>query len=396
MPSRGVRQAVMVCLIVIILIAVVYAIKQGKPDASKGTAEQESAISVESMPVTTQDFQVAIDTFGTLLAAERHEIHSLISGQIVYLSPNFKNGALVKKGEPLVKLDTNDFELAVAQAQSELAQSELALAEENARAGQAKRDWNSRKNKGQAKEFTLRVPHVKAAKARVVQAKALVKQAKLNLERTVISAQFTGRLQATNAELGTVINQNILLAEGFSAQDGEIRLPISINDLPFVSGVLTPNRYRDMAIELSNPLTRPAETWQATLERVEAQIDQQSQQAFIVARINNAFLASENDQKNPLQLGQYLKAKLMGDMLEDAIVLPNNLIYQGSYVYLVERSDKSRLKRQAVTVLYRGETESVIASGLEVGQEVVTTALGQLTSGTLITIQAPSAEVNTP
>jgi multidrug efflux pump subunit AcrA (membrane-fusion protein) len=229
-----------------------------------------------------------------------------------------------------------------------------------------------------------------------VQAKALVKQAKLNLERTVISAQFTGRLQATNAELGTVINQNILLAEGFSAQDGEIRLPISINDLPFVSGVLTPNRYRDMAIELSNPLTRPAETWQATLERVEAQIDQQSQQAFIVARINNAFLASENDQKNPLQLGQYLKAKLMGDMLEDAIVLPNNLIYQGSYVYLVERSDKSRLKRQAVTVLYRGETESVIASGLEVGQEVVTTALGQLTSGTLITIQAPSAEVNTP
>jgi hypothetical protein len=63
-------------------------------------------------------------------------------------------------------------------------------------------------------------------------------------------------------------------------------------------------------------------------------------------------------------------------------------------VYLVERGDKSRLKRQTVTVLYRGETESVIASGLEVGQEVVTTALGQLTSGTLITVQAPPAEVN--
>ena len=63
------------------------------------------------------------------------------------------------------------------------------------------------------------------------------------------------------------------------------------------------------------------------------------------------------------------------------ITIPNSTIYQGSYVYVV---DDGKLQRHPVSILWRNQQVSVVKSGLVSEQHLVTTLLGQVTSGTAV------------
>lgn len=84
--------------------------------------------------------------------------------------------------------------------------------------------------------------------------------------------------------------------------------------------------------------------------------------------------------------GQYVKAKISGSKVSDIIVVPNELVYQGSYVYLVSELEEPTLVRRDVSVLHRTDQYSIISSGLQPGDSLITTVLGQLPSGTRIEV----------
>ncbi|KZY74042.1 hypothetical protein A3740_17700 [Oleiphilus sp. HI0068] len=67
--------------------------------------------------------------------------------------------------------------------------------------------------------------------------------------------------------------------------------------------------------------------------------------------------------------------------------MPNSAIYQGTYVYVVEKIEKQDvLARREVNVRWRNEELSLIESGLNIGDLLVRTPLGQVTSGTRVAI----------
>jgi hypothetical protein len=65
------------------------------------------------------------------------------------------------------------------------------------------------------------------------------------------------------------------------------------------------------------------------------------------------------------------------------MVIPNSAIYQGSYVYVV---DEGILKRREINTRWQNESDAVVSDGLKFGEQLVTTALGQISSGTPVTI----------
>ena len=65
--------------------------------------------------------------------------------------------------------------------------------------------------------------------------------------------------------------------------------------------------------------------------------------------------------------------------------IPNKAIYQGSYVYVV---DDNILKRKNISIAWQSEDVAVIKSGLEVDELLVLTPLGQVTSGTIVSINS--------
>ena len=120
----------------------------------------------------------------------------------------------------------------------------------------------------------------------------------------------------------------------------------------------------------------------AELVRTEGAIDETARQLHVIAQISDPFVPRAEGQM-PLKIGQYVTARLEGRMLPDALVIPNNAIYQGTYVYVVENGI---LRRRDVDILWQNEREAIVSSGLAAGDQLVTTSLGQVTSGVRVSI----------
>jgi len=69
--------------------------------------------------------------------------------------------------------------------------------------------------------------------------------------------------------------------------------------------------------------------------------------------------------------------------MDNVYIIPSATIYQGSFVYLVE---DGLLRRQEVTIQWQNSEDALVSAGLEPGNQLVVTTLGQVTSGTRVLI----------
>ena len=90
-------------------------------------------------------------------------------------------------------------------------------------------------------------------------------------------------------------------------------------------------------------------------------------------------MGSEMCIRDSLKIGEYVTASLGGRQLVDARIVPVQSIYQNSFAYVAE---EGLLARRSVDLLWQNETDALVASGLEFGDELVLTPLGQVNSGT--------------
>jgi RND family efflux transporter MFP subunit len=338
---------------------------------------------VETQTITPTSFQVNVPSYGIVRPRIQSLLVAQVSGQIVDKSRNFDEGGYFAKGEVMLTIDPRDYEANVMIAEASLADAQQNLAEEEARAEQAQVDWNRLGNEGEASDLVLRKPQLAAAKARVASAEANLIKARLDLERTRIRAPFDGRVLRQIVDLGQVVGNNTQLAEFYSVDVAEVRLPIANKDLGFIdlpeSGI-----GRDAATTAATLYSELAssDTWDARVVRTEAAIDDSARQLHVLVHVADPFTADEQH-KVPLKIGQYVTASIEGRLLEDVIVIPSSTIYQGSYVYVVE---EGTLQRRELELLWSDVDRAIVATGLEAGDELVTTLLGQVTSGTAVAI----------
>jgi multidrug efflux pump subunit AcrA (membrane-fusion protein) len=126
-------------------------------------------------------------------------------------------------------------------------------------------------------------------------------------------------------------------------------------------------------------------SWSGTIVRTEGAIDASSQQLHVVAQVNDPFSTERGTR--PIKIGEYVTAVIDGRLLTDRLVIPSDAIYQNSYVYVVE---EGLLRRRDVTVAWQNGIDAIIKDGLLAGEELVTTPLGQVTSGTRVRVALPS------
>ena len=166
----------------------------------------------------------------------------------------------------------------------------------------------------------------------------------------------------------------------------EIRLPLRNRDLPFID---LPESYRfaDVTrasqgrVEIRSDLGGE-ESWDAVLVRTEGAIDETARQLHVIAQIDDPF-GRDNEDQTPIKIGQYVTARLEGKTVPAALVIPNNTIYQGSYVYIVE---DGVLRRRDIEIAWQNDLEAIIGAGLQPGDNLVMTPLGQVTSGIRVSV----------
>jgi RND family efflux transporter MFP subunit len=361
------------------------------PTADRQRPSKAPQMTVEVQKLVPQLYQIKLSSFGTIRPRTESVLVAQASGQINYISDNFRDGGFFEQGDVLLKLDDRDHQADVKIAEASLLDAKQQLAEENAWSAQALTDWQRLGKKGEPSDLVLRVPQLEAAKAELLSAEAQLDKAKLTLERTKIVAPYAGRVLTKNVDVGQVISSNSELADIYAVDYVEVRLPLKNQDLELID---LPEEYRNQKVNAEPALVvfesemSKQHKWQGSLVRTEGAIDSDSQQLYVVAQIEDPYaLTKAND--FPIKIGQYVSAKISGKLLSDVLVVPNKSIYQGSYVYVVE---EGVLRRREVTLLWKNETDAIIKSGLAENEQLVTTSLGQVSSGTRVSIAGKESE----
>ena len=340
---------------------------------------------VETTPIRLQSYMVELQSYGTVQPRTQTTLIAQVRGQIVYVNPNVRNGGYFKKGEVLASIDARDYKADVRIAEAILMDSRQQLAEAEARTIQAREDWERLGNSGEAPGLVLRLPQLEAAKARVVSAESTLQKARLELERTDIVAPYAGRILRKQADIGQVVNTNQALADIYATDYVEVRLPLRNSDLGYIN---LPESYVDDApevevaeVEILSSLVGES-VWAAKLVRTEGAIDENARQLHVIAQVDDPF-SQQSDNRAPLKIGEYVTARLTGKTLSSVLVIPNNAIYQGSYVYVVEGDV---LQRRDIEIAWQNERDAIIETGLADGESLVTTPLGQVTSGVRVRV----------
>lgn len=138
---------------------------------------------------------------GRFEAVETVEVRPRVSGFVDKI--HFKDGQLVKVGDPLFTIDPRPFEIAVESARAEIAraQATVTLAEsEVARAAPLVKS-----SAVTERDFTQRNANLSVTQAQLQVAQANLKSAELNREWTVVRAPVSGRISDRKVDIGNLV-----------------------------------------------------------------------------------------------------------------------------------------------------------------------------------------------
>ena len=376
--------------VLILAIGALLAWRAGIPvEAPKPEPAAPQVLKTEIIELQRTDFPVMLESQGTVRAHFTTTLTPQVAGTISAVHANFEDGAFFKKDEVLAELDPADFKVAVSASESRLARAQAALIQEEAKAKQARLNWEDLGYEEEPSDLVLRIPQMKEAKANVDAAQADLDQALRNLERTKIRAPFDGRVQKRAVGLGQAVGGSTPLGEIFATDFAEIRLPLSPRQLPFVN---LPSKEGDPAVEvtLRDALAGPdASSWDARIVRTEGALDESSRELFAIARIDDPFGVESG--KRPLLIGQPVRATIQGSELKDVFVLPRHALRGVNRIYLVDKLQPTILRTE-IDPVWSNEEVLVVREGLEAGQWLSVTRLPYAPDGAPVEVVKPGTE----
>ena len=221
--------------IFICTFAIVAAMFSSKPNVKKWGSKPPVSVGVETINLEASNYSVWIESYGSADPLTRTQLVSDVSGRVIAVSNNIRAGASFEAGDTLLTIDPRDFEIEVDVAKSVVADAWVKYKQELAQADIAEHDWNVKPGNRAGRDLALRKPQVAAALAGYDAANARLAKAKLNLERTQVKAPFDGKVLKQMVDLGQVLNPAQAIAEIYSTDYIEVRLPVKAQDLAHIN-----------------------------------------------------------------------------------------------------------------------------------------------------------------
>lgn len=207
------KRLAMLCVVSVVIAAACTGAE--KPEAGGGGGGRkggrgDAAFAVDVLPIEAKKVTYLVTTPGTIEAFERVQVTARVAGIVDRVA--FTEGQEVKKGDALVVIDSERFQLAVNSAKAALEKAEAAVRDVEAMV--ARREVVSDKNPGliPGEELeTYRARRLGAKADRDVAAQAL-KTAELNLRDSSIRAPMEGVIQTRTIETGQYVQPGYLMA----------------------------------------------------------------------------------------------------------------------------------------------------------------------------------------
>lgn len=343
--------------------AIIAAMFSSKPNVKKWGSRPPASVGVETINLEASSYPVWIESYGSADPLTRTQLVSDVSGRVISVSNNIRAGASFKAGETLLTIDPRDFEIEVDVAKSLVADAWVKYKQELAQADIAEHDWNVKPGTVEGRELALRKPQVAAALAGYDAAKARLAKAELNLERTEVKAPFDGKVLKQMVDLGQVLNPSQTIADIYSTDYIEVRLPVKAQDLAHINLPADITNLDDINqtnlpnVTFEGELGGTTYTWQGKLVRSEGAFDASTRMLYLVAKLDNPFVST--NQLPALRVGQFLRAKIQGKALNNVYAIPRSAVSQNNMIAVAE---KGLLKKHKINPLWTDANSVIIAA----------------------------------
>lgn len=384
------RRMAMIGLPVVILTGGAITVGVMAATAPKPERKQEEAKPMAVQVATTEarPMRISVTVQGEVRPQTQARLAPQASGRIVWVSPAFVEGGAFAAGDALVRIDSADYELAVVRAQAQVAQAEEALAREEAEAELARRDWEAL-GQGTPSPLALREPQMAQARATLASAQASLRDAELQLSRTVVRAPFAGRVMSRSANLGDTVAMGAPIAEIFATEVMEVRVPLTDEDLSHLEtpvGFIANARNRGPTATITATVAGESATWTGRLVRTEASVDPRTRVVFGVVEARGGF---SRDASAPLAPGLFATVTLQGPREEMLIAAPRGALKRNENVFVVRADDTIEIR--TVQAAQTSAEEFFVREGLRAGERVVVSPMPSAQAGMKVTPVARTA-----
>ncbi len=367
-------------------IGLVALLAAGLPAGGTEASEQlaaPQAVPVEVTAVTRQPVSTWSEFSGRLEAVERVDVRSRVAGAVQ--SVHFVEGAIVKRGDLLVRIDPDPYAAAAERSQAQVVAAQARLEYARSEHERAKRLWDAAAIA--QRELDERANAEREADANLRAAQAALQSARLDLGYTEVRAPVSGRVGKLEITVGKL----------FAACPGAPVLTTLVSIDPIYASFDADETIVARALKESpsvKSIPVEMETSTNTGDRIRGHlqlVDNQVNPKTGTVRVRAVF---ENDD-GTLMAGQYAKLRMGRAKTEPAILISERSIgtdQSKRFVLVVDSANRAVYRE--VTLGAELDGRRIVTSGLEPGERIVVNGLQRVRPGALVDPQAASADAS--
>ncbi len=380
-----VKRTVLALVFLLAASAVFYFVMGGGQSGKVKTSRKDAIVGVKVAPVERRDLKETRVFSGTLEAENQYDAAAKVGGRIREITVNL--GDCLSRGDLIARLDSEEYELQLAQAQAELAVAEAALGEARNMLTAAERNYQRAAKLREQKvssvaeletaetEKLTQQAGVNLALAQKKQREAALRTAEVRLSYTTLTADWhtdadnrcrsvarryvdEGDLIAANAPVVTLVDLSLLKAV----------INIAERDYAF----LQIGQPAAISVDLV-----PGKVFPGTVARMAPVFDENSRQARVEIAVPNP--------DSILKGGMFARVQIELGHADQALAVPSTAIIKrlGSYGVFIVEDDKALFVKVQPDIEDGGWSQ---VSGLQEGQRVVTLGHHLLSDGVGVSV----------
>jgi membrane fusion protein, multidrug efflux system len=347
----------------------------GAPQGAGPAGGGRPPVPVLAAKVEKRDMPVRLDALGTVAPISTVTLRARAESQIMEVA--FQDGASVKAGDVLFRLDSRQIEAQLRQAEANLARdrAQLQANEADLRRAQelARRDFASEQRLDQAKATA------ESQRAVVRATEANIENLKVQLSYYTITAPIPGRVGVAGLKVGNIAKTG----------DNSVALATINQTSPIYVSFAVPQRYLlDLKNAIGDASAAAAATPQGLAKTAIGRVAVVDNTVDPTTGTITARAAFENADEL-LWPGALCNVRLTLRTEKDAVTVPRAAVQTsqtGSFVFVIE-GETARVR--PVVVSRTVDDRTVIASGLQGDETVVTDGQLLLTNGARVAVRQP-------
>lgn len=317
---------------------------KNKEQSGGGKGTFDKATEVDILVLSPQNFSETIKVGGTLKPNEEVDLSTESSGKVVQI--NFKEGATVKTGDLLLKINDKDLS---AQYQRAVFKEKLAKDREQRQAVLLEKEAVSQE------EYDIMLTELNSlsAERQLIQAQ---------IEKTEIRAPFSGVIGLRKVSLGAYVSPNQIVAT--LVDKHRLKLEFSIPEKYFsaIQNMKTVNFMVDGYTQ----------KFEAEIYAIEPKIDPLSRTIAVRALVDNP------GGRNALAPGAFAQIELNLNQNSDAVIIPAVAIIANAKGKTVWVKENGLVAARNIETGGRDENNVEVLKGLKVGDSVIVSGLMQI------------------